>query len=250
MKRKLAIAAVFAAWFGSPAAAEPLTVLTEPYPAYTYMRGDEIVGAGADQVHAMMKRAGIAYEMHMLPWARAYQMATRDPMTCIFAAAHTHERDKLFKWVEPLGGGKVLLIRRAGSGVSPRTVDEAKNYIVGVQRGDYAADYLTKQGFTKLDLASDFGLTLKKLISGRIDLAMTSEAAYRAELAKGQPLEEVLSMPTAIYALACSLDVPDATIRALQKELDQIVLSGEQDRIYVQHGMPEQRFQSLIKKTD
>ena len=250
MKRILASAALFLSFGIASAYAEPVRVLTEPYPGYSYMKDGEVVGAGADQVHLMFQRADIRYTMEIMPWARAYQLATHEPNTCIFATNHTPERDALFKWVEPLGGGRVVLVRKSGSSVAPKTLEEAKAFSVGVQRGDYAADYLQKKGFDKLDYASDFGLTLKKLLSGRIELAMTSDAAYQAAVAKGQPLEEVLAMPAAIYALACSIDVPTRTVRSLQTSLDEIVLSGEQDRIYLKHGMPAQHMQSFVQKTD
>ncbi len=233
-----------------PALADPVSVLTEPYPPYNFEQGGEIVGAGADLVHDIFRKAGIAYHMQILPWARAYQMATSEPNTCIFSTNHTEERDKLFKWVEPLGGGRVVLIRKAGTSFAPKDIEAAKAFVIGVQRGDYAAEYLAKKGFTRLDLASDFSQTLKKLLSGRIDLAMTSEAAYEAEKAKGAALDVVLTMPAAIYALACSLDVPDDTVKRLQKELNRLVLDGTQDRLYIKYGMPPQRMQDMIKKTD
>ena len=250
MKRILASTAVLLLFCLGRAEAEPLRVLTEPYPGYSFDVKGEIVGSGADQVHLILTRAKIEYRMEMMPWARAYHLATHEPNTCIYATNHTPERDPLFKWIEPLGGGRVVLVKKAGTAVAPKTLEEAKAFTVGVQRGDYAADYLQKKGFRKLDYASDFGLTLKKLVSGRIDLAMTSEAAFRAEADKGQPLEEVLSMPAAIYALACSLDVPTATVRKLQSELDALVLSGEQDRIYRKYGMPAQHLQNFVQTTD
>lgn len=250
MKRIMAAVAWLLSLGVSGAMADPVQVVTEPYPGYSFLENGKVVGAGADQVHLLFERAKIDYTMDIMPWARAYRLATHEENTCVFAANHTPERDALFKWVEPLGGGRVVLVRRAGSPVAPKTLEEAKAFTVGVQRGDYAADYLQRQGFTKLDYAADFGLTLKKLVSGRIDLAMTSDAAFRAETAKGQPLQEVLSMPAAIYALACSLDVPTASIRALQAELDAMILSGEQDKIYLRHGMPAQNLQSFVQKTD
>lgn len=250
MKRILASVAC-ALFFGTAGtAAEPLRIVTEPYPGYSLEKDGRIVGAAADQVHAILTRARIEYRMEIMPWARAYSLATHEKNICIFTTNHTPDRHALFQWIEPLGAGRVMLVRKAGSQVAPKTVEEAKAFTVGVQRGDYAADYLQKQGFTQLDYASDFGLTLKKLVSGRIDLAMTSEAAFRAEVDKGQPLEEVLSMPAAIYALACSLDVPTKTVSALQMELETLVTAGEQDAIYEKYGMPAQKLQNFLRKTN
>lgn len=234
----------------SAARADPLTVYAEPYPGYAADIKGEIRGAGADQVHAIMKAAKIEYRMELMPWARAYSATTWEPNTCAFAANHTEERDKLFKWVEPLGAGKVVLIRRKGANVNPKTLEEAKAFVVGVQRGDYGADYLTKQGFTNLDLAADFSLTLRKLEKGRIDLALTSEAAFIAESAQGRPVEAVMTLPAALYALVCNTAVPDETINALQHALNGLILDGTQDAIYQQYGMPAQKLGDLVKKMD
>lgn len=248
MKRSLALIALLG--FAATAHSAPLRVLTEVYPPYSFLEGTEVKGAGADQVHLMMKANKIDYTMDILPWARAYSMVTHDKNTCIYAAAHTEERDKLFKWVEPLGGGRVVIVSKAGSPANPKTLEEAKSFAIGVQRGDYATDYLIRKGFSKLDQAADFSLTMRKLASNRIDLAVSSESAYKAEKAKGNDLEVVLFLPPAIYALACSLDVPDATISALQQSLNDLILSGKQDELYVKYGMPAQNMQSFVQKTD
>lgn len=234
----------------APARADPLTIYAEPYPGYATMVNGEIRGAGADQVHAIMKAAKIDYKMELVPWARAYSATTWEPSTCAFAANHTEERDKLFKWVEPLGAGKVVLIRRKGADVNPKSIKDARAYSVGVQRGDYGADYLAKQGFTNLDFAADFSLTLRKLEKGRIDLALTSEAAFIAESAKGRPVEVVMTLPAALYALVCNTAVPDDTINALQHALDGLILNGTQDAIYQKYGMPAQKLGDLVKKMD
>lgn len=248
MKRLSLLAACLCA--AGPVLAEPISVLTEPYPPYNFEKDSEIRGAAADQVHIIFSKAQVDYRMQILPWARAYSMATSEELTCIYSTTHTDERDKLFKWVEPLGGGRVVLIRKAGTPPDPKNLEDAREFTIGVQRGDYAADYLARNGFTKLDLASDFNQTLLKLLSGRIDLAMTSEAAFEAEKAQGQPLEAVLTMPAAIYALACSLDVPDDVVNRLQTELTRLIMDGTQDELYIKYGMPAQHMRDFIEKTD
>lgn len=225
-------------------------IYAEPYPGYAADVNGVIRGAGADQVHAIMKAAKVDYKMELMPWARAYSATTWEPNTCAFAANHTEERDKLFKWVEPLGAGKVVLIRRKGAAVAPKTLEEAKAFVIGVQRGDYGADYLTKQGFPSLDFAADFSLTLRKLENGRIDLALTSEAAYIAESGKGRAVEVVMTLPTALYALVCNTAVPDDKINALQNALNALILAGKQDEIYQAYGMPAQKLGDLVKKMD
>lgn len=100
MKRLSLLAACLCA--AGPVLAEPISVLTEPYPPYNFEKDSEIRGAAADQVHIIFSKAQVDYRMQILPWARAYSMATSEELTCIYSTTHTDERDKLFKWVEPL----------------------------------------------------------------------------------------------------------------------------------------------------
>ena len=84
----------------------------------------------------------------------------------------------------------------------------------------------------------------------RIDLALTSEAAFIAEANKGRPVEVVMTLPAALYAMICNTAVPDETISALQHALDGLILNGTQDRIYQHYGMPAQHLSDLVKKMD
>ena len=41
-----------------------------------------------------------------------------------------------------------------------------------------------------------------------------------------------------VYGLACHKGTPSDLIKRLQAELDKLILSGEQDRIFTAYGLP------------
>ena len=89
---------------------------------------------------------------------------------CVFTTVHTEERDTRFQWVEPLLISYNYLVKSADSDVQAATLEEARQYLVGTQLGDYTADLLENLQFKRIDRASDINVTLNKLLLGRIDL--------------------------------------------------------------------------------
>ena len=227
------VAAVFSAAMAtiSIAEAEPLRLFTEEYTPFNFRENGKYVGIGADQVVKIMDRAMISYSIEMVPWARAIGSASSDPMTCVFTTAHTEDRDGRFKWVEPLILSPTTLMKRAGSGIAPKSLDEAKKLIVGTQRNDFTHELLVKHGFPKIELTSVIDLSVKQLIGGRVDLVMVSSTYYDQLKREGAPVEAVLRLDPLRYAIACNPLVPDAVIASMQGELDKMIASGEQTRI-------------------
>jgi polar amino acid transport system substrate-binding protein len=79
--------------------------------------------------------------------------------------------------------------------------------------------------------------TEKKLLSGRIDLMMTSEKTFETMRDQGQPLESALVLEGKLYGFACNLKLPDELIAKMQAQLDTLIANGTQDRIYAKYGL-------------
>lgn len=218
------------------ARADPVTFITEDYAPFNYRDGREIKGAMVDQVRRIMDDIGVGYRIELMPWARAYSQARTTPMTCVFATAHNATRDPMFKWVEPLLVDRNILIARKGSGVSARNLEEAKKYTVGTQRKDYTETTLREKGFTKLDVASDFDATLRKLLGGRIDMMPISEV-YFDRLKDEQPLEVVTTLSSQPMGIACEKGFPNDLLARMQAALDRLIASGEQKAIFQKYGL-------------
>lgn len=219
------------------AAAEAVHFTTEDYPPYNFREGEQIRGAGYDQVLLMMKKIGVPYSIEMMPWARAIALAETTPMHCVFTTAHIPERDGQFTWIEPLAIGRNLMVGRKGGGIDVKTIDQAKDYTVGTQRDDYTETLLKEQGFTKIDLASDIKLNLKKLESGRIDLMPLDEQHYVALEKSGEPIEFKFIFTQQTFSIACHADFPDELRQRMQTALDGLIADGTQAKILASYGL-------------
>lgn len=231
------IAFALALLLSGTANAQTLRLLTEEYPPYNFSKNGVISGAAVEQAELMMKALGTPYSLEILPWARALSLAENQPWTCVFTTGHDEERDKRFKWVEPLLIDRMVMLRKVGSGVNPANIEEAKRFTVGTQRGDFSGTYLQNHAFPKIDLAADMETTVKKLLVGRIDLMVTSEKTFEAMRDEGKALEPALVLEGKLYGFACNLGLPDAVVEKMQAELKKLIADGTQDQIFVKYGL-------------
>ena len=229
-----------------PAAAqETIRFTTEDYPPYNFREGNEIKGAGYEQVVRMMEIADLPHTIEMMPWARAIALAESTAMHCVFTTAHIPEREDRFTWIEPLAVGRNFMIGRKGGGIDVKSVEEAKNYVVGTQRDDYTQTLLENAGFEKIDLATDLKLTLKKLETGRIDLMPIDEQHYVALVKEGEQIEVKFVFTEQTFSIACNKDFPPDLLARMQAALDQLIADGTQARILEAYGLGEVKLQEL-----
>lgn len=222
----------------APAAeAETIHFTTENYPPYNFRENGEYRGLGYEQVVALMKDTGVDYTIEMMPWARAIALAESEPLHCVFTTAHIAERNSRFKWVEPLAIDRNVMVAREGAGIKAITIAEAREYVVGTQRNDYTQQLLERNGFPKIDLATDLDLTLKKLLSGRIDMMPISERYYLELREQGHPIEKRFVLTEQKFSIACNVNFPEDIIRKMQAGLDKLIADGTQKALLTKYGM-------------
>ncbi|MDE1465804.1 substrate-binding periplasmic protein [Spartinivicinus poritis] len=218
--------------FASSLHAGKLMINTEEYAPLSFTdKNGKIKGIATEQVELILKRANIDYDMKVYPWARAYKNAETEANHCVFTTSNTPQRANLFKWVEPLSLNKSILVKVKGSSLSVTTLEEAKQYKIGIQNQDVGGDFLKKAGFPKLSAAGDVNKSLKKLKSKRVDMVAMAESRYHAMVDGGESIEKVIDIFALKMGLACNKLVSDETIASLQKELDKIISDGTQQKI-------------------
>lgn len=217
--------------------AETLHFVTEEYAPFNYSKDGKITGIAVEQIQSITNAAGIDYKLDIMPWARAFAMAESQPMHCVFTAGYNRARADRFVWVNPLLKDEMVLLKRKDGSKEPVTLNAALRMKVGSQRGDFAVEALEDLGFKDIDLAADIDISLRKLLSGRIDLMPTSVKTYENLVKLGQPVEKAMLMAGQVYGIACHKNTPPDLIKRLQAELDKLILSGEQDRIFTAYGL-------------
>ncbi len=236
MIRQLLLLALLSLPPTGPAHAATVKFMTEEYPPFSYHEGDTLKGASVEQVELLMQKAGIDMHIELMPWTRAYAAAQATPMACLFTTAHSPERDKLFKWVEPLLVDDNILVATASSGISEGDLEDARRYVVGTHRGDYTEKLLKEKGFPRVDVASDFPATLRKLLNGRIDLMPISEI-YFEKLKVDQPLVRVATLSSQWLGIACEKSFPEDLRARMQQALDALIADGTQRAIFAKYGL-------------
>ena len=217
-----------------------LVLLTENFPPYNmakngknFAQDENINGIAVDIVREMFKRADVTYSPTLrFPWERIYKLALEKPGYGVFVMARLPDREKLFKWVGPIGPDDWIMLAKADSKISLETLEDARKYKIGAYKGDAIAETLAKQGLKPIVVLRDQD-NAKKLTSGQIDLWATGDPAgrYLARQDGVTGLKTVLRFNSAELYLALNKDVPDETVAKLQAALDQLRKEGVVDEI-------------------
>jgi len=153
----------------SVGSAEPLTVLLEPVPPFSYEDpSGQPAGYAVELMQELLKRSGHGYKAEFNSWARIYQRAQSTPRVLVVSMARLAERESAFFWIGPTAARRVFLYRlKSRPEINPPTLEAAKAYKIAVVREDAAERDLVAQGFElgkQLDRSPDHAAMLRKLL--------------------------------------------------------------------------------------
>jgi len=217
--------------------AGPLRVVTEET-AYTYLNDGKVVGTATEVVEATLRQAGFEdYHVSLYPWARAYDMALREPDVLVYLIARSAEREALFRWV-----GEIMRIDyhfyklRERTDIQVPDLEAAKAYRIGVLREDVRHQYLQANGFTKIVVTAHNSDNFKRLLNGQIDLVPMPEqdiVTFCNEAGLDPSMVEKVFTPnvsTRLY-MAYSRRTDDDTVRRTQAAFERLQAEGAVERI-------------------
>ncbi|ALI07091.1 MULTISPECIES: ABC transporter substrate-binding protein [Pseudomonas] len=226
------------------AADTSLVLLTENFPPYNmakngknFAQDENIHGIAVDIVREIFKRADISYSLTLrFPWERIYKLALENPGYGVFVMARLPEREKLFKWVGPIGPDDWIMLAKADSKIALDSLEQARQYKIGAYKGDAIAETLAKQGLKPIVVLRDQD-NARKLVNGQIDLWATGDPAgrYLARQEGVTDLKTVLRFNSAELYLALNKDVPDDVVARLQAALDELRKEGGVDAIMARY---------------
>lgn len=229
---------------------EPMKVVTEHSPPGEYLdENGRVTGATAELVRELMKRAGEAGDIIMLPWARGYRMAQKDSNVALFETARSKLREDQFKWVGPIKRITSGFFVRREDGVVIATLDDAR-VLKGIcaYRGGSGGEQLQALGFTNLEQPTRPAQCLDMLMHGRVDAWVTSDIGRIPLLADSafsvDDIELAYITSVRYLYIALSLDTEDAKAELWQHTLDEMKLDGTLARHY-QGIYPDEMIQAL-----
>jgi len=225
-----------------------LKMLTEENPPLNYTENGRLTGASLEAVTEMGKRAKVPMSFEALVWEKAYLRAQSESDTCLFSTARQDNRERLFRWVGPIGYQR-WAIYAAGDFKDPvKSLQELTKYRVGAVKFDAKVEYLMQSGVTDIRDVGDDALNPPRLMlpksdPAHIDLWITGahSAQQVAEKAGVKNLKLVWTVSDAPTWLACNRGVPQATVDALQRAADALVKDGTLKRLTQKYGTAPKR---------
>ncbi len=234
---------------GQPAA--KLRIITEDNPPYNFTdeRGN-ISGQSTEVVRQIMKATGDQAGIELLPWSQGYELVQNEPGVMLYSTARIPVRENLFKWVGPVSFADSWFYARRGASIALNSVEDARQVkSIAVYKDDVNQLYLTGQGFKNLDINQDPMQCITKLVEGKVDLWLAPAQgmefiAYEAKINLAE-IEAVKYVFRYDYYIAINKSVPDTTVQAWQKALDDLKkqpASGgmsEYEKIITSYALPQ-----------
>jgi len=221
---------------------ENIVMITEDGPPLNYMENGEITGPSVEIVRLIKDKLGVESDIILLPWARGFVMAENNVNTCLFAAVRNEEREDKFKWVGPIVQAEFAFFAKKSAHIKIATLEEAKQYSIGVQDKGAAEDFLIQNDFTNIESTSEKYQNLMKLDANRIDMFYIMTPAFAKLVSENDAIheedyEKVFVTSVKDLYIAFNKDTSDEITDAWQQAFDELYESGEIEEILVKYKL-------------
>ena len=244
MKRRACLALTALAGL-SPAAPpaprpRPLLGFTENLPPLNYQDEQGAQGFAVELLRLMAAEAGLALELHVLPWQRAVQKAEAEAGSLLFSLTRTPERETQFQWVGPIAQRRILVYRLASrDDLRLARLEDLGNARIGVVRESATDRLLQAAGLrpgVELEQGLDDATNVRKLLAGRMDYVTLLDWAAAWNLRQLRLPYETLQVAmeldtTRSYWYGLRPDADPALVKKLQAALDAIRRDGRYERL-------------------
>jgi len=210
---------------------DDLILMTEQFPPYNFEEDGKLQGFAVDTMVLMLERMNSKLtrdDIHLLPWANAYNKTLKKKNTVLFAMARSKARENLFKWVGPISFSKGVLIARKDKHIKINSIDDVKKYKIGVIRDDYGEQLLVQKEVEKsgLERVAKAIILIRMLNAGRIDMWSYGENTAKWLIKKNgfnpEDYETVYVLEERESYYAFHKDTPDSLIQKFQETLDDL----------------------------
>lgn len=166
-----------------------LDIYTEPSPPYHYLDSENrVVGSATHLVDALVTQAGVTANTQVLPWARAYRHAMRNPNALIYSLAKTPQRESQFHWLTVVSEFRLGFVSlSAREDITINDWNDLARYSVVVQREDIGYHWLKSQGYQEgadFIVCADIVCSWERLSQGKVDLIIEDPSLLGNEAAK------------------------------------------------------------------
>jgi polar amino acid transport system substrate-binding protein len=208
---------------------DTIIITTEHYYPFSISDKDgSIHGASADKIHELFKRSKLVYQMNMMSWNRAFELARNNADTCVFSTSRTKERESSFHWIGPIITGNWAVFGSPDKLNKVTNLRDIKQSSIGTEEGQVALSYLSDKGF-KMVTSTESVTTFKNVALGRIDYATAADTHGKKIIAENNLKDKVVwlfNYSSSDYYLACNPKMSNLTIALLKKNLRKMKADG------------------------
>lgn len=214
-----------------------INIVTGNWKPYNYEDTDfQVKGISTEIVKRIFANAGYqeinlsnnekpdkTYSIKVFPWSRSYHIATTQPNVAIYTIIRVEPREKLFKWVCPLGQGGVtsLYKLKTNNKIHISSIEEAKKYNITTNKDSMDENWLTFKNFKNLQITSRVDKAIKLFESKRADLIAFDDVVMNAEFKSAgvnpDIAEKVIELFKTPPYLAFSLTTPHEVVEKFRK---------------------------------
>ena len=212
-------------------------VYAENYKPFNYLSGNDIVGSSAELIQTVMNTNQEETGITLVPWSEGYNALQEEDNAALITIAMTEEKKQLFKWAGPVATINASFFTNASSGIAIATIEQAKELeSIGIPSGYSQQEQLTNQGFTNLIAYETLEEMLTALLNGSVDAVVETKYALEntlEEMGHGTgEISENMYFQTFLGYIAFNKGVPDETVDAWQKSIDQYKENGYFESLY------------------
>lgn len=220
--------------------AKDLIYITEQHPPYNYEKDGQLQGVTVDILEKMWEKMNTSINksaIDLLPWTEGYQRMLKENNTVLFSTTRLPQREKLFKWVGPIGPVSGVLLIKSDKSMIIQTDSDLKKYKIGTIKDDMAVQMLLDRGLKEEDLILETATEpiIEMLQNGTIDAWAYSEATglwliRNAGLNTDDfKIAYVLGQGEDYFAF--NINIPDSLVQSFQQALYRIKNDKNKDGI-------------------
>jgi polar amino acid transport system substrate-binding protein len=244
MRAVLALAAVLL--LSPPAGAQQvLRLVTGELPPYTFhVPPPTVAEQGTPQglvfevVREVARRIGHPEVVEFMPWARAQDLALRNPGIGILSLTRSPEREEQYAWVFRVVTDDLVLV--GGTGVDVSSLDRVRERPTGVLLRSGAEQLLRGRGFARLQPAPEEWVNAQRLRDRLIDAWLAPRLmvlhAYREVGGDVATLSIGAVVRRSEIWFAASRGLPEAEIARWRGGFDAVQADGTLDRILARYA--------------
>lgn len=172
-----------------------LKIYTEDSPPLNFVNNDgKVDGFSTEIVKAIQKKIGDTSTIEVLPWNRAYYLATQtgEENVLLYSTTFSEDRRDLFHWVGPIFDNSWTFYALRDRDITINSLEDAKKVNkVGTYTSDIREEFLKKEGFTNIASFRNTKNNILALQTGRTDLWLTSSVGFQ-HIAKNENIDPKL----------------------------------------------------------